>query len=139
VWQEGIEWNHAGHTVGCNLSVHEPGVMIAPPPRGETEIMLGMLVSNEPACYWPGDYGLRLENLMLVVPTDFSRSTSTTFYQLDTVSLVPFDPSLTKLSVLSTAEKEWLAAYHTRILDTVGPLLPGPERHWLAAVTKYFC
>jgi Xaa-Pro aminopeptidase len=143
LWQRGLDFGHrVGHGVGCYLSVHEPATDLSA--RGHDPILPGMVVSNEPGYYREGAYGIRLENLVVVVPADVTSplveggGDSTKFYRFDTLSLVPFDPSLTKLSMIDQAEKEWLAAYHARILHEVGPLLPAQDRAWLETVCAYF-
>ncbi len=134
LWVGGIDYGHRlGHGVGCFLSVHEPSVDLSA--KGRDEIFLGMLISNEPGYYREGEYGIRLENLVLVVPADM---VGPEYRTLDTVSLVPFDPALTKLSMLSAEEKEWLSAYHTRILDEIGPMLPQADRMWAEMTCRYF-
>lgn len=140
LWAVGLDFGHRlGHGVGCYLGVHEDAVNLSA--RGTDTIERGMYISNEPAVYHDGAYGIRLENLVLVVdaPELSARRSDQIFYALDTVSLVPFDPSLTKLSLLTRAERDWLAAYHTRISETVGPLLPEGDRVWLETVIRYFC
>lgn len=140
LWARGLDFGHRlGHGVGCYLGVHEDAANLSM--KGPPEALeRGMYVSNEPAYYKTGAYGIRLENLVLVVDADLPPGVTdgTMYYALDTVSLVPFDPALTKLSRLNREEKEWLAAYHTRILDTVGPLLPASDRAWLETVVRYF-
>lgn len=138
LWRQGMDFGHGtGHGVGCYLSVHEDGPRISS--RGTEVLLPGMVVSNEPGYYREGEYGIRLENLVLVVPSTRATSTDQLFYEFETLSLVPFDPNLTRLSMLTQAEQEWLATYHTRILEVVGPMLAGPERRWLEAIIKYFC
>lgn len=137
IWRAGLDWRHGGHSVGCFLDVHEPGCYVGPLPRGKDVIEVGMHISNEPGTYWEGKYGIRIENMMIVVPARLERTIGL-FYELDTVSLVPFDPALTKLSMLNTEEKEWLSAYHTRILDDIGPMLPQADRMWAEMTCRYF-
>lgn len=141
LWAHGLDFGHRlGHGVGCYLGVHEEAANLSMRGQGEP-LERGMYVSNEPAYYRVGEYGIRLENLVLVVdaPGREAATDEQIFYALETVSLVPFDPALTKLSMLTREEKEWLATYHTRILETVGPLLPASERAWLETVVRYFC
>lgn len=134
LWNKGLDYGHRlGHGVGCFLSVHEPSVDLSG--KSRDEILTGMLISNEPGYYRDGEYGIRLENLTLVVPADH---VGPEYRALDTVSLVPFDPALTKLSMLSPEEKEWLSAYHTQILDEIGPMLPESDRMWAETTCRYF-
>ncbi len=133
MWRHGIDFSHRlGHGIGCFMGVHEPAVTLSQ--LGTDIIEKGMYISNEPAYYRMGEYGIRLENDVIVVESDMPG-----FLKLDTVSLVPFDPVLTKLSLMTADEKEWLAVYHTRILEVIGPLLPQSDREWLEAVVDYFC
>jgi Xaa-Pro aminopeptidase len=135
LWRDGLDYNHGtGHGVGCFLSVHEDAASISP--RGQDVMLPGMIVSNEPGYYRAGDYGIRLENLVLCVA---STNLPETFLEFETITLVPFDPQLARLSHMTSSERDWLAAYHTRIVDEIGPLLLPHERTWLEAVCGYFC
>jgi Xaa-Pro aminopeptidase len=90
-----------------------------------------MILSNEPGFYLPGEYGIRLENLLLVQPADFPGERR--FLRMETLTLAPWDRTMIDARLLTASEREWLDAYHARVLAEVGPGLPDAERAWLEA------
>ena len=123
----GLDYGHGtGHGVGCFLGVHEEAASISP--RGQEPLRPGMLISNEPGYYQEGAYGIRIENLVMVREALAGLS-------FETVTLAPIDRSLIDVSLLSTEEREWLNAYHARVMQTLGPLLPADVREWLQTET----
>jgi Xaa-Pro aminopeptidase len=131
LWQVGLDFDHGtGHGVGSYLSVHEGPVSISKQAR-PVALEAGMILSNEPGFYLPGEYGIRLENLLLVQPADFPGERR--FFRMETLTLAPWDRAMIDASLLTTAEREWLDAYHARVLAEVGAGLPDAERAWLAA------
>jgi Xaa-Pro aminopeptidase len=137
LWAAGMDYGHRlGHGVGCFGAVHEPSADLSP--KSRDEVRAGMLLSNEPGFYLEDHYGIRLENLMLVVPEPDKRVDNREVLGFETVSLVPFDPGLTHMTMLTHEERAWLSAYHTQIINEIGPLLVGSERAWLETVCAYF-
>lgn len=132
LWQKGLNFGHGtGHGVGFFLSVHEgpqgfAGSTVTS--RGTTPLAPGMLTSNEPGYYLPGQYGIRIENLLLCQTSAHHEN----FLSFDTVSLFPFDLQLIEASVLSAEEISWLNDYHTKVFEGLAPGLDDSERHWLA-------
>ncbi len=132
LWQLGLNFGHGtGHGVGFFMNVHEPpqGIVGVINARGTTAHQLGMLTSNEPGFYKEGEYGIRIENLVLVVEdkkTDFG-----TFYKFDTVTLFPIDTNLVDKTVLTSSERDWINNYHTRVYEQLSPLLNDLEIAWL--------
>ncbi|MDX1942993.1 MAG: M24 family metallopeptidase, partial [Saprospiraceae bacterium] len=133
LWQHGLNYGHGtGHGVGFFLSVHEPPQGFAASPsnqRGNTAHEPGMLTSNEPGFYKTGEYGIRIENLVLCVEaeeTAFGR-----FLQFETLSLFPIDTALIDKNLLTQEEKLWLNTYHQRVFNELAPLLEGEEMEWL--------
>ena len=135
LWQAGLDYDHGtGHGVGSYLSVHEGPVSISRLAR-PIPIAAGMILSNEPGLYVPGEYGIRLENLLLVQPADLP-SAAKPFLRFETLTLAPFDRRLIAPSLLHRDELAWLNAYHARVLAEVGPNLEPPERAWLAEACR---
>ena len=129
LWQVGLDYDHGtGHGVGSYLSVHEGPVSISPHLRPAV-IAEGMILSNEPGYYLPGEYGIRIENLVLVVPADVPSGRP--FLRFETLTLAPIDRSLIDPALLLPSELEWLNAYHARVLREVGPKLPADVATWL--------
>ena len=133
LWDAGLDYDHGtGHGVGSFLSVHEGPAGLSRAAR-PVPLAPGMILSDEPGYYEPGRYGIRLENLLLVMPDE---GPTRPFLRFETLTLAPFDRRLIDLALLSPAEREWLDAYHARVLAEVGPNLPDAARLWLERATK---
>ncbi len=131
LWQVGLDYDHGtGHGVGSYLSVHEGPVSLSRLAR-PIPIGLGMILSNEPGYYLTDQYGIRLENLLLVQPAELSDARKP-FLRFETLTLAPFDRRLLDPSLLDAAELGWLNAYHAQVLAQIGPHLDAPVRAWLA-------
>jgi Xaa-Pro aminopeptidase len=132
LWAAGLDYDHGtGHGVGSYLSVHEGPVSLSRLAR-PVPIAAGMILSNEPGYYLPDHYGIRLENLLLVQPANLP-SASKPFLRFETLTLAPFDTRLLDAAMMTPAERDWLDAYHARVLAEVGPLLESETREWLIA------
>jgi Xaa-Pro aminopeptidase len=130
LWQEGLDFDHGtGHGVGSYLAVHEGPVSLSRLAK-PVPLAPGMLLSNEPGFYAPGRFGIRLENLVLVQPTNLPEAIKP-FLRFETLTLVPFDRALIEKALLSLEEIAWLDAYHARVLAEIGPALDARERSWL--------
>jgi Xaa-Pro aminopeptidase len=131
LWQAGVTYNHGtGHGVGAFLSVHEGPIGISP--RYSLPFEPGMIVSNEPGYYKSGAYGIRIENLVLVVESPVAEN----FLEFETLTLAPIDVRLIDTALLTTAERDWLNAYHARVWSEIGPQLEGSEKAWLQQATR---
>lgn len=137
LWAVGLDYGHGtGHGVGAYLSVHEGPQRIAQPfyPGGQSlePLRAGMFLSNEPGYYKAGEYGIRIENLVLVVeaPIAGAEQPMLTF---ETLTFAPIERSLIDASLLTAQELQWVNSYHTRVLEVVGPQLNEDERQWLEA------
>ena len=123
LWNVGKNYDHGtGHGVGSFLSVHEGPCSISK--NSHQALQAGMILSNEPGFYKEGEYGIRLENLMLVKEFDEK------FLCFKTLTLAPFDFSLIDFKMLTYPEKKWLAEYHQNILHTIGEELNYQELSW---------
>jgi len=138
LWQHQMNYGHGtGHGVGFFLNVHEPPqgfVASAANSRGTTALEPGMLTSNEPGFYKTGEYGIRIENLILCVEagqSDFGR-----FLQFDTLTLFPIDTNLIDRALLSPQEIHWLNAYHREVFEKLSPGLNPDEVNWLKEKCK---
>lgn len=133
LWKEGLSYLHGtGHGVGHFLNVHEGPQNIRLNENPAT-LRPGMITSNEPGLYRAGEYGIRCENLTLVVPamtTEFGR-----FYRFETLTLFPFDLTLFDTSIMTDDEIEWLNDYHAEVRRRLSPCLDEAERAWLDAHT----
>ena len=131
LWADGVTYNHGtGHGVGHFLSVHEGPAGISS--RYTTPLEAGMILSNEPGYYKTGAYGIRIENLVLVIESpDFPG-----YLEFETLTLAPIDLRLVDEALLLPAERHWLNAYHARVAREIGPKLPEDVRGWLDAATR---
>jgi Xaa-Pro aminopeptidase len=134
LWEQGLNYGHGtGHGVGYCLNVHE-GPQSISPADNKTIIEPGMLISNEPAIYREGEYGIRTENLILCYEdeeTDFGQ-----FLRFDTVSLCYIDKSLIDKSLLEQKEIDWLNSYHAEVYEKISPHLTESEKMWLKIKTE---
>jgi len=130
LWQEGITYNHGtGHGVGAFLGVHEGPVGIAP--RYVLPLEAGNVLSNEPGYYKAGEYGIRIENLIVVRDAeDFPG-----YLDFETLTLAPIDTRLIDPALMTQAETDWLNAFHARVWTEIGPLVSGKVKDWLKAAT----
>jgi Xaa-Pro aminopeptidase len=89
-----------------------------------------MVLSNEPAVYEEGRYGIRVENTILC--TKWEENRFGTFYRFETLTLVPVDISAIDKSLLGSDALEWINRYHARVYNELSPSLNEKERVWLA-------
>jgi Xaa-Pro aminopeptidase len=132
IWAAGIDFGHGtGHGVGYFLNVHEGPHGITPhlAPEPQTAMEPGMITSNEPGIYRPGKWGVRIENLVLNVPTD--RSEFGEFLRFETLTLCPIDTRLIERTLMRNDEIGWLNAYHDEVRRRVSPLVSGAAAQWL--------
>jgi len=128
LWNHGLNYGHGtGHGVGFFLNVHEgpQGIAGMNSSNGRTAFQSGMITSNEPGFYKEGSYGIRVENLMVTVPSDHDG-----FLEFETLTLYPMDIKLIDEAIFSKSEKAWLNKYHYHVLKMVGPYLEGDVKSW---------
>jgi len=135
LWEVGLDYAHGtGHGVGAYLSVHEGPQRIAAPnyPGGAAmePLRAGMMLSNEPGYYKAGEYGIRIENLVLVVPRAIPGADRDVL-GFETLTLCPIERTLIVPELLTSGERDWLNAYHARVAEVLAPELEGADRDWL--------
>ena len=135
LWEAGLDYAHGtGHGVGSFLSVHEGPQRISPvgsaQSGGDEPLKAGMILSNEPGYYKTGEYGIRIENLVLVVEKPIEGAEKETL-GFETLTFAPIERRLVDVSMLSDSELEWLNDYHAGVLARIGPRLEGEDRAWL--------
>jgi Xaa-Pro aminopeptidase len=134
LWKAGLDFDHGtGHGVGSYLSVHEGPQRISK--LGRTELAPGMILSNEPGYYRQGEYGIRIENLVLVTPLRKIKGGDRPMMGFETLTLAPYDRRLIDTSLLTKSERKWVDAYHARLRREIGPLLKGRDKVWLGEAT----
>ena len=94
-----------------------------------------MILSNEPGYYKTGAYGIRIENLELVVPADIAGAEKPT-NKFETLTFAPIDRRLIETSLMAPDEVKWLNEYHAKVRELVSGALDEPTRAWLEAVTE---
>ena len=135
LWEVGLDYAHGtGHGVGAYLSVHEGPQRIAAPnyPGGAAmePLRAGMMLSNEPGYYKAGEYGIRIENLVLVEPRDIPGA-DRDMLGFATLTLCPIERTLIVPELLTAQERNWLNAYHARVAEVLALELEGADREWL--------
>ncbi len=134
LWEAGLDFDHGtGHGVGSYLSVHEGPQRLSR--LGTVELEPGMILSNEPGYYREGQYGIRLENLVLVTAPERIPGGTRDMLGFETLTLVPFDRRLIDPKQLMPWELAWLNAYHARIRREIEPILLSDDRAWLRHAT----
>jgi len=134
LWEAGLDYDHGtGHGVGSYLSVHEGPHRISKIPN-TVALEPGMIVSNEPGYYKTGEYGIRIENLVTVREIDVGGERP--MLGFETLTHAPIDRALIDLGLLSPREISWLDAYHSRVRETLTPLLDAAAAAWLARATR---
>ncbi len=136
LWDAGLDYGHGtGHGVGSYLSVHEGPQSISS--RGTTQALKpGMICSNEPGYYKTGEYGIRIENLVVVRAPEEIPGGERKMLSFETVTMAPIDVNLVEVQMLTTEERAWLNAYHARVRAAVAPALDDADRIWLEQATK---
>ena len=135
LWEAGLDYDHGtGHGVGSYLSVHEGPQNISKKPVMQ-KLMPGMVCSNEPGFYKTGEFGIRIENLVVVTPPEHLGG-ERPMMGFETITLAPIDLNLVEPSLLTVEEKGWLNLYHARVRDTLSHLLDEDVRNWLDRATR---
>ena len=132
LWSQGLNYGHGtGHGVGFFLNVHEGPQSIGSgiTAKAATVFEEGMLTSNEPGFYKTGEYGIRIENLVLV--EEDKKTAYGDFLKFDSVTLFPIDKNLIAYNLLTKREVEWLNDYHSTVYKKISPFLNKKEKAWL--------
>jgi Xaa-Pro aminopeptidase len=137
LWRAGLDYAHGtGHGVGAYLAVHEGPQRISPvgssQAGGDEPLKAGMFLSNEPGYYKTGEYGIRIENLVLVIPVQVEGAEKKVL-GFETLTFAPIDRRLIETALLAPEERRWVDAYHAQVLKVVGPQLDGEVKAWLEA------
>ena len=137
LWADGVDYAHGtGHGVGTYLAVHEGPQRIAKPAGGqagtEEPLHAGMILSNEPGYYKAGAFGIRIENLVIVVPLSIDGAEED-MLGFETITFAPIAQNLVETTLLSPAEADWLDAYHAAVFAKLAPGMTDDDRAWLAA------
>jgi Xaa-Pro aminopeptidase len=135
LWQAGLDFDHGtGHGVGSYLSVHEGPARISK--LGTVALRRGMILSNEPGYYKTAGYGIRIENLVLVIAAPEPVGAEKPLNAFETLTLAPIDRRLIDKRAITPKERAWLDSYHERVREVIAPLVDKPTQRWLATATK---
>jgi Xaa-Pro aminopeptidase len=130
LWAAGLDYDHGtGHGVGSYLSVHEGPARINKSDR--TPLEPGMILSNEPGFYKQNEFGIRIENLLLIHDAEYIEGGERPMLGFETLTLCPIERRLIDTKLLTRDELHWLDTYHARVLKEVGDHLSGAELEWL--------
>ena len=137
IWEAGIDYGHGtGHGVGYFLNVHEGPQVISyyAPAEPFTAMHEGMITSIEPGIYRPGQWGVRIENLVLSRAAGESEFGS--FLDFETLTLCPIDTRAIAPALLCDDERAWLNSYHETVRERVSPHVTGDAKAWLETRTR---
>jgi Xaa-Pro aminopeptidase len=136
LWEAGLDYDHGtGHGVGSYLAVHEGPQTISKRPVSQA-LLPGMICSNEPGYYKTGEYGIRIENLVVVSEPKPVPDGERPMMSFETITLAPIDLNLVEPGLLTDGERLWLNAYHARVFETLRPLLDEETGAWLERATR---
>jgi len=131
LWAHGLDYDHGtGHGVGVYLGVHEGPQRISKAPN-TIALQPGMIVSNEPGYYKSGEYGIRIENLEVVMPAEDIVGGERPMHRFEALTLAPIDRRLIDKALLTAEEIAQFDAYHARVLREIGPLVEPEVRAWM--------
>lgn len=139
LWKYGLDYRHGtGHGVGFALNVHEgPQVLSYYAPVTEhTRLRQGMIISNEPGLYHAGQYGIRIENLVVNQLKSLDDHNYGEFLEFETLTLCPIQLEPIDFALLENSEKNWLNEYHQMVFDRLSPALNGDVLAWLRHATR---
>ncbi|KAL1569444.1 actin patch protein [Salvia divinorum] len=139
LWKYGLDYRHGtGHGVGSYLNVHEgPHQISFRPPARNVPLQSSMTVTDEPGYYEDGNFGIRLENVLLVKEADTTFNFGDRGYlSFEHITWAPYQTKLIDTSLLVPEEVEWLNSYHIRCRETLAPHLNTSEMKWLEKATE---
>src|SRR6185437_7968430 len=136
LWEAGLDYEHGtGHGVGSYLSVHEGPQNISKRPVTQS-LRPGMICSNEPGYYKAGEYGIRIENLIVVTEGKEVPGGEKRMMEFETITFAPIDLELVEPSLLTEGERAWLNGYHAKVREKIGPQVDEETRAWLTHATR---
>lgn len=134
LWERGMDYKHGtGHGVGFVLSVHE-GPQNIGPSNNTVPLEPGMVISDEPGYYEAGQFGVRIENLVLV--REREKTAWGRFLEMETLTLCPYEREAIDTALLTPGERAWINAYHRRVREELSPRLKGEDLRFLEQATE---
>ncbi|KAK9136390.1 hypothetical protein Syun_015720 [Stephania yunnanensis] len=139
LWNMGLDYRHGtGHGIGSYLNVHEgPHLISFRPHARNVALQASMTVTDEPGYYEDGNFGIRLENVLVVkdAGTEFNFGDKG-YLSFEHITWAPYQKKLLNLSLLAPNEIEWLNSYHSECRDFLAPFLDDAEMEWLKKATE---
>jgi len=137
MWAHGMDYGHGtGHGVGYFLNVHEgPQSISKAIPDANMAMQPGMITSIEPGLYRSGQWGVRIENLVLNVAAPTAEMFGE-FLEFETLTLCPIDTRCIQKDLMRTDELEWLNAYHATVRERLSPMVSAAGLAWLIERTE---
>ncbi|GKU94577.1 hypothetical protein SLEP1_g8049 [Rubroshorea leprosula] len=139
LWKDGLDYRHGtGHGVGSYLYVHEgPQVISFRPRTPNVPLQASMTITDEPGYYEDGNFGIRLENVLIVkeAGTKFNFGNKG-YLSFEHITWAPYQSKLIELSLLTPEEIEWLNSYHAKCRDILAPFMNENEMAWLKKATE---
>ena len=136
LWADGVDYAHGtGHGVGAYLSVHEGPQRIAAFGGFNEPLVPGMICSNEPGYYKTDEFGIRIENLVLIEKREIAGAEQE-MLGFETLTFAPLDRSLIDVAMLSSTQRQWVDDYHQQVFEIVGPKIDGDALAWLKEQCK---
>lgn len=138
LWAVGLDFDHGtGHGVGSYLNVHEGPQRISKG-AGGVALQPGMILSNEPGFYKTGEYGIRIENLVVVTELEGAGLGDKPLLGFETITFAPIELNLVEVDLLTESEKAWLNAYHAEVRQKIAPQLTDDPAAaaWLEQATR---
>ncbi len=139
LWEHGIDFGHGtGHGVGYFMNVHEgPQSISKAVAEPQMAMEPGMITSIEPGVYRPGQWGVRIENLVLNIALETpEKGQFGEMLAFETLTLCPIDTRCLDLALMRADEIAWLNSYHALVRARLSPLLSGEALAWLNARTE---
>ena len=135
LYQVGLDYDHGtGHGVGSFLGVHEGPQNISKKAVSQP-LLPGMICSNEPGFYKAGEFGIRIENLVIVTKEQPIKGGERPMMGFETITMAPLARDLIVIDLLSEDERSWVDDYHAEVRAKLGASLDGEVKTWMAAQT----
>lgn len=139
LWKDGLDYRHGtGHGIGSFLNVHEgPHLISFRPQARNVPLQASMTVTDEPGYYEDGNFGIRLENVLVIKDADTKFNFADKGYlSFEHITWAPYQRKLIDLSLLTHEEIDWLNTYHSQCRDILASYLDDTEKEWLAKATE---
>jgi Xaa-Pro aminopeptidase len=130
LWKAGLDFDHGtGHGIGSYLSVHEGPQRISK--SGTAALKPGMIISNEPGYYKTRQFGIRIENLLLVTAPQKAKGGERAMLGFETLTFAPTDRRLIDTHLLTREELHWVDTYHAEVWSKLQNRVSATTKPWL--------